>query len=630
MTQEQKHPDIASTRPITQLDLDRRPPMAGRSTELDLIRKRLESAKAGGGRVLGFVGPSGIGKTRLLEEAVTSAGVDAALLVCRGSQQAPGYVLRALLRALLRLNPNAPHEVQRRVLQRVLGELGIPEREARLLELLKLNKESEPPPRNPLAAANLILDVLTARSVNGRAALIAVDGIDEVDNETSAILQKVGGHLAKSHTLMLVTARLTPPGWKSVITETLTLEPLTLADISQLAQANGLPPGDGLAKALQQKTEGNPLMVRLALEGFTQGSIPSPQEAIKGQFKAMSSEEGNLLTVLTILGDGTSLAHASRLDLVKTPTPEKAATALIEAGWLTALPPTDRVSFSHAVVRDSLANSMPAELRRKYHQRAGDYYQKASLEGPELFTERAVTHYVKAGAAEAALGALDLALRDAHRRHDREAIITLYRQAITLTVDHDNVSRAARSTYAEKLGDFYAHEHDYKQAAKAYASAPAENAALTVRGKLGLVLLTVDGMRAAHVLTQITSRVPLTYPHDFRWHLETGLTWAHTLEESHYEAVRTCRTALGKLGQMTGYGQAKTLLRTVLGLVLMYQGEQGEARGHLEAARLSWDARGEAEGLKLVELAERSAPRPTITQALLNLCLHPHIERMSP
>src|SRR4029434_4438184 len=41
---------------------------AGRRQELDLIRSRLDSARAGGGQLVGVVGEAGIGKSRLLRE----------------------------------------------------------------------------------------------------------------------------------------------------------------------------------------------------------------------------------------------------------------------------------------------------------------------------------------------------------------------------------------------------------------------------------------------------------------------------------------------------------------------------------------------------------------------------------
>ena len=67
-------------------------PFVGRGAELDLLRERLASAAAGRGGVLLVSGPAGIGKTRLVEEALgRDEGPAVGRGVCTDDRGAPPF-----------------------------------------------------------------------------------------------------------------------------------------------------------------------------------------------------------------------------------------------------------------------------------------------------------------------------------------------------------------------------------------------------------------------------------------------------------------------------------------------------------------------------------------------------------
>jgi hypothetical protein len=64
-------------------------------------------------------------------------------------------------------------------------------------------------------------------------------------------------------------------------------------------------------------------------------------------------------------------------------------------------------------------------------------------------------------------------------------------------------------------------------------------------------------------------------------------------------------------------------MRGVLGMVLFYDGDQEEAYPHLESARAGWGARGDQDGVVLLNQVMIGMPKTDITQAWLRLILTP-------
>jgi hypothetical protein len=145
--------------------------------------------------------------------------------------------------------------------------------------------------------------------------------------------------------------------------------------------------------------------------------------------------------------------------------------------------------------------------------------------------------------------------------------------------------------------------------------------------KLGMVLLATNPARAVNVLMQVTPATSYSQSDDLRWRLEAGLVWGLAITGRSYEAVRRSRDVLGGLSDTAGFGNARTLMRGTLGMVLYYQGDQTAASTHLESARAGWGARGEEEGVRLINQVLIAMPRKEVTLSWLQMVMAPLLSK---
>jgi tetratricopeptide (TPR) repeat protein len=296
---------------------------------------------------------------------------------------------------------------------------------------------------------------------------------------------------------------------------------------------------------------------------------------------------------------------------------------LVQEGWLEQSGDnrTAIYRFTHRLKRNILYESLPAEQRVSLHLKAGDYYATPRT-GWRLRTEYAVYHYVKAGYIKKSLPVIEMALSQALAASERDRVSALYRLGIGVTAQDPELA-LKQAEWAEGLGDAYAAAGDYVQAAETYSQLGPTVAPLTLLGKLGLVLLAVDPKRATNILERALTTLVLGDQEDLRWRVEAGLVWGMALVGRSYEAIRHCRDSLGKLGDTVGFGSARTLMRGVLGMVLFYEGDQEESYPHLESARAGWGARGDQDGVMLLNQVMIGMPKADVTHAWLRLALGP-------
>lgn len=228
-----------------------------------------------------------------------------------------------------------------------------------------------------------------------------------------------------------------------------------------------------------------------------------------------------------------------------------------------------------------------------------------------------------------ALQALETELERAHAAGDRALLAALYERGAEIAAQ-DPALAERQVCMAIALGDLYAAEGDYQAAASAYDRHAPQAAPPLLLVRLGLALLAHDPACAAQRLYEALQLVSPGYHEDLRVRLEAGLVWAMALGGSTYEAERYGREALAKLGDTSGLGAARTLMRGTLGMVLFYQGSEEEARPHLESARAGWEARGDMHGVLLMNRVLSGAPRQEITPVWLRVVLAPLLQITPP
>jgi predicted ATPase len=660
-------------------------PLVGREAALTALQTHWENAQDSKGHTLVITGESGVGKTRLMhllaDQARQSDKVRVAYVPCRGSRYHPDQPLIELACTLLGLDCQPGTTTRRSQVELALEKLDLREMTplfARLFAIPpasgllarvkegtgELPEEEEPTekgpkpqtggliprpaddPRSLASAIGLLLDALAKQE---HAVLLIFDDFDQVSEKAWKTIR----HLlkrAEGRPVLLLAAvgPELPPVFKEAFGEnTLTLSPLTREQTNKLGAS--LFGAESLAQNMEHlfwhNTAGNPLYIhclaeilretrRIALDSaenrvgmFGTGPLPTEGDIILQKASRLPKPQQSLLNSAAVLGDGQRIGALGRLSGQQyDDTFKESLAGLVKGGWLeqSGSGRYAIIRFTNRATRRSIYNALQAEQRAAMHRQAGDYYA-IPLAGNKLRAERAISHYLRAKTTDRALHVLDLALVQAVKLRNREEAVGLYRRGIEVAgSDPKMVDRQAR--YAEALGDVYTASGEYGLAAQAY-ELNLSTIPLALLSKLGMVLLATNPARAVNVLMQVAPATSYSQSNDLRWRLEAGLVWGLAITGRAYEAVRRSRDVLGGLSDTAGFGNARTLMRGTLGMVLYYQGDQAAASTHLESARAGWSARGEQEGVLLINQVFIAVPKKEVTRSWLRMVMAPLLSK---
>lgn len=640
--------------------------LIGRQAELDRIQAVMEAAERGAGESLLLIGNSGSGKTHLAQEAVHQAagrGMLPLRLACRGGEVRPLDPLSDLARALLDVDVNLAVDEQRAAVRQAAEHLHLDREIAVLFNLLGLPAEraaeSQTVVTGPLhdPAQTVVLAgeinavdavVTTARRwlvEKTRPLLVIFDDIDQGSESVQQVCVGLGS-LASAYGLVVLATSTpdTPPDVAAAFPEELgPLLPLTTDETHAMAEnllgAAALS-GD-LARLFWEHSGGDPLDVMvlarhlrgmdyfvlddLTGEASLQGvyTIPGKEDLIVGRARRMPPGQRDTLLAGTVLGSGFRFGalralrrDAPHADLMRE------LRALVADGWLDVSGSGRRSVFRFAQrsVEALIYESIPAEARSQMHLRAGDYYAVPAT-GHRLRPIPALRHYQLARHVERALAVVEMAIDEADPA-DREKLLWLYRRGAEVA-GRDGQFAAAQARLAEKLGDVHAGADDFVGAAVAYEDLAPLDRPPRLAGKLGLMLLVDDPLRAANTLSKLRGSLEPDDDHDLYWRLVAGLGWALALNGDDYRAVRAVRDALARLADYPGLGDARTLLLGMLGMIMHTLGDREDAAQHIESARAGWGARGNEDGVLLMNQVLIDTPTEQLTRLWLHFILPP-------
>jgi DNA-binding CsgD family transcriptional regulator len=370
-------------------------PFVGRGAELGLLLDRLAAAEAGRGGVLLVSGPAGIGKTRLVEEALSRYGGAAAVGRgrCTDDRGAPPFwawsrALHALDRAGTDLVGALPSGV------------GAVEPSAVAAERFR--------------ALTAVTDALL-RTAADRPVVLVLEDLHWADAESLGLLRRVAADAGDAALLVLGTHRdgLTGETAAAIAdtrrnpgTEALALPPLTAREVGQYLGGT-----DGTEA--YRRTGGLPLLLAAG------DDLPV---VVAGMLAGLSDADRAVVEALALLGGGAgpaTLAEVTGTD------PGPALAAGRRAGLLGA-PAPDGLPFAHALLQDAVRAGIPAESALGIHRRAARTLARTE-------PGRAAAHWLAAGdpaaaaqcsgrAAEQAEQALAL---DAAAGHRADAVTAL-------------------------------------------------------------------------------------------------------------------------------------------------------------------------------------------------------------
>jgi DNA-binding SARP family transcriptional activator/tetratricopeptide (TPR) repeat protein len=531
---------LAPTRRSIPASVLRPPRLVGRGAEL----QRLHGAWAGG-RVFWLLGEAGLGKTRLIAEALFTAreadvvvnAVEALAVSARpGDAGVPYASLGRVLRALVERQPGVLERAQRGELARVLPEIdagaragigpGQPLMLQRALEALLHEAHAR-------GLAVLVIDDLhfaDSASLEMLSALVLADalaglrwGFAQRPAEGVAAVEALRVTLEEAHRI-----------------EALALRPLDEAQMAELIASLDIDGLDAakLAAPLVRHTGGNPLFAletikHLILEGQDRLDTGLPRPASVGQLierrmRQLSAGALALARVAAIAGVDFSIELAEQVLGIR-------ALALADA-WheLEAAQVLRQHAFAHDLVHEATLAGVPQPIAAHTHGAVA-----AFLESHEGEAARVAAHWIAAGQAQRALAALHAAAHAARRAMRRKEQAGFLAQAAQI--------------------------ESGMQSAAAFDSLREMVEALWVSDRVSLTEAIYDRLEA-HAGTAQQRGVALTL---------RG-AWAHNERNDIEGAKRLCRQAI-TLADEAGDEATGVQARQRLAEVLHYSGEFDDA-----------------------------------------------------
>jgi hypothetical protein len=373
-----------------------------RETERAAISRALDAARRGAGGLVLVEGPAGIGKSRLLTEArTTAAALGLTVLSARGidlERDAPFAVAASLFAAPLTA---APAGERARLLD---GHAALA---AALFDLAAADRPATDP--SALVRGLYWLTVNLAAPTHQSSAshcgglLIAVDDAQWADDPSLSYLAYLAARIDELPAVLVIAVRSgeLPPGERAVGERVVgrraldwlkhqsgrsLLRPSALSPEAVAAMARTELPGaePAFTRACAEVCGGNPFLATELLRalradgvapvaasaGRVRSLVPdSVLHAVLARLARLGEPAAALAKAVAVLGDRAPMRQAGLLANLDAATAEQAADALAGAHILAAGEP---LGFAHPLIAASVYADIPAFARARAHRRAAD------------------------------------------------------------------------------------------------------------------------------------------------------------------------------------------------------------------------------------------------------------------
>ncbi len=462
----------------------------GRRAEREQLRAIITACRdAGIGQAVYIRGEAGIGKTRLVEEAVRLAGEQGfaphkALVLDFGVGKDEDPV-RALARSLLAIEPGSSEAVRRVVADRAVVE-GIlsPDQNVFLNDLLDLPQSvatralydaMENSARN--RGKQEILAALVDAASRRQPILITVEDLHWADATTLSYLAALAAAIRNGPSLLVMTSRSEGDPINSAWRAATAATPLTTIDLGRLREDEAFALARGLIDARQsvalaciERAGGNPLFLEQLLrhaEDEKDEAVPaSIQSLVLARLDRLPPGDKHALQAASIIGQRFAIEALRHLTGIA----DYACMALLEHALVR--PDGEGFIFAHALIQEAVYSSLLKVRRRELHRKAALWFaeQDPVLRAQHLDRAEdaaAAGAYRDAAEAQKALYHYDRALRLAERGleiaqigGDRHALLCLKGELL-----HDlgdiagsiEIFRSALAASADDIGGCRAH-----------------------------------------------------------------------------------------------------------------------------------------------------------------------------
>jgi DNA-binding CsgD family transcriptional regulator len=363
------------------------PPLLERDSELLVLSAAVTAAREGAGRVVVVDGPAGIGKSRLLAEAI-ARGRDAGM--------------RVLAARGIELEREIPFGVAGDLFASSLAEAGVGER-GRLLGGHAALAASlfDPAARAPADAQGFLRGLywltvnlaLSPPEAEATPLLIAIDDAHWCDRSSLGFLAYLGARVEELPIALIVAARGGElPGSTAALDalrahagpRVLRPTPLSEEAVGRMVGTDLPDPDRAFVHACTRVSGGNPFLAHELIRALGDDQVAPTAESVAAverlvpesvvqsvlvRLGRLSAPEQRLADACAVLGDGSGLRHAAALAGLEPEVAERAADALAAAH---VLDPGEPLRFAHPLIAAAIYTDLPAFARAREHRRAAE------------------------------------------------------------------------------------------------------------------------------------------------------------------------------------------------------------------------------------------------------------------
>lgn len=415
-------------------------PFTGREEELRVLRKHVERALAGEGRVIGVVGETGVGKSRLIHELL--AGLDRTrIAVAQGHCLSYGAGIaympfKDMLRDLRPCPPEAPCDAG--VLHDLIAHDDTVSTPGPGLDGFLVGSQQEADQRGTGAKRAVfdgLLDILF-EATERAPLLLVIEDLQWIDSVSQDLLGALIRGLAGKRLCLICTftSGYHFPWADRTYYRHLTLDRLssesTAAVVRALLGGTRVPPE--LLKLVHQEAEGNPFYIEASLrmlqeDGFleqtsegvriarplSEVNIPdSIQEIVMAKIDRLDDPVKRALQVAAVIGRVFEVDLLTAVLEAEGIAPQ--LDALIAAELITSHG-LGEYAFRQGVTRDVAYNSMLRSRRRELHARVGRALEWLHGDRVDQNHARIGYHFAEGGEPARAVGYLQRAARNSLR-----------------------------------------------------------------------------------------------------------------------------------------------------------------------------------------------------------------------
>ena len=400
-------------------------PLVGRRKEQEVIRSALVGAVQGRGGVIAIGGGIGFGKSRLVEESIGVAR-EAGMKVHRGRctpSRVRGGVF-ALLRDAIGLPPSGADATARERARRGLKKLELDRVDQDYLaRYLGLSRESVTvDAATARSNVRLAIEALLGALARRQPRLLVLEGYQDADRLTFEIVTGMAERARERPLLLLMTHRLETAAPEGA--EKLTLEKLTDADVDELIECSLGESSPSLRRAIQSRTDGNPLFVTETLR-----QLAGSSERASTERTLAATVESLLLRRFEELSPAARGAAQKAAVLGPTLPPwftdEGAAIDELRQRQILVVD-SEGLAFRPSQLRQVVYDAMLVRYRRRLHRRAARDYERVE---PESLGERGA-HWEAGGRPQKAHACYREAARRANEGFRLEETVRLYQSCL--------------------------------------------------------------------------------------------------------------------------------------------------------------------------------------------------------